>query len=69
MGRGPDRVHHFPAAKHADYPRLLLVVDADVPRAIVILVIVLGGCTIGYLAAFRAEPQRQKRQAQPQMQG
>jgi hypothetical protein len=45
------------------------VVDADVPRAIVILVIVLGGCTIGYLAAFRAEPQRQKRQAQPQKQG
>jgi uncharacterized integral membrane protein len=44
----------------------LLVVDADVPTAIVILVIALGGSTIGYLAAFRAERRRQKRQTEKQ---
>jgi uncharacterized integral membrane protein len=44
----------------------LLVVDADVPTAIVILVIALGSLTIGYLAAFRAERRRQKRQAEKQ---
>jgi uncharacterized integral membrane protein len=44
----------------------LLVVDADVPTAIVILVIALGSFTIGYLAAFRAERRRQKRQAEKQ---
>ena len=42
----------------------LLFVDADLPTAIVILVIALGGFAMGYLAAFRAERRRQKRQAE-----
>jgi len=46
----------------------LLFVDADVPTAIVVLVIALGGFAIGYLAAFRGERRRQKRQAQPEKQ-
>jgi uncharacterized integral membrane protein len=46
----------------------LLFVDADVPIAIVILVIALGGFAIGYLSAFRAG-RRQKRHAPPEKQG
>jgi uncharacterized integral membrane protein len=46
----------------------LLFVDADVPIAIVILVIALGGFAIGYLSAVRAG-RRQRRHAPPEKQG